>query len=74
MVIVMGVLVAPLAAQQPPRLGTIDFPTSGAPAAQPAFIRGVLYLHSFEYPAAAEAFREASGWIPALSWRTGARR
>ncbi len=40
-------------------LGRISFPTSGAAAAQPAFIRGVLYLHSFEYESAAEAFREA---------------
>jgi tetratricopeptide (TPR) repeat protein len=42
-----------------PRLGTITFPTSGAPAAQASFVRGVLYLHSFEYAAAAAAFKEA---------------
>src|SRR5437763_15487397 len=41
------------------RLGTIDFPTSGAPAARAPFIRGVLLLHSFEYGDAARAFREA---------------
>ena len=29
-------------------LGVIDFPTSGSPAAQPLFIKGVLLLHSFE--------------------------
>ncbi len=52
------VLAAPLAAQEP-KLGTITFPTSGAASAQPAFIRGVLYLHSFEYASAAAAFREA---------------
>ena len=40
-------------------LGTISFPNSGGAAAQPSFIRGVLLLHSFEYPRAAEAFREA---------------
>ena len=40
-------------------LGTIDFPTSAGPAAQQAFVRGVLYLHSFEYAPAAVAFREA---------------
>ncbi len=40
-------------------LGAIDFPTSGSVAAQPHFIRGVLFLHSFEYDDAAEAFREA---------------
>ena len=40
-------------------LGEIEFPTSGAPDAQPAFIRGVLYMHSFEYDHAAVAFRQA---------------
>jgi tetratricopeptide (TPR) repeat protein len=44
---------------QPAKLGTIDFPTSGSPAAQPHFIRGVLFLHSFEYESAAAEFREA---------------
>lgn len=42
-----------------PRLGTIDFPTSGSAAAQPFFVRGILYLHSFEYDSAAKSFREA---------------
>ena len=46
---------------QTPRLGTIDFPTSGSSAAQPLFLRGVLYLHSFEYESAARAFREEIG-------------
>src|SRR5687768_1283109 len=40
-------------------LGTIDFPTSGSPAAQPHFIKGVLLMHSFEYDDAREAFVEA---------------
>ena len=40
-------------------LGEIDFPTSGAPGATPEFIRGVLYMHSFEYDLAAAAFRQA---------------
>src|SRR5471032_815839 len=40
-------------------LGSVSFPTSGQAAAQPAFIRGVLLLHSFEYTPAAEAFRQA---------------
>lgn len=52
-------LAATLLAAQTPRLGTIEFPTSGAPAAQAPFIRGVLLLHSFEYRDAAEAFRDA---------------
>ena len=40
-------------------LGKIDFPTSGTQDAKLAFIRGVLYMHSFEYDHAAVAFREA---------------
>jgi len=52
---------------QEPRLGTIDFPTSGEPAAQAAFIRGVLYLHSFEYASAAQAFREAQRLQPGFA-------
>jgi tetratricopeptide (TPR) repeat protein len=44
---------------QASRLGTIDFPTSGSAPAQLHFIRGVLFLHSFEYDSAAHEFREA---------------
>jgi tetratricopeptide (TPR) repeat protein len=40
-------------------LGTLDFPNSGAPEAQDAFVRGVLLLHSFEYDDAKAAFVEA---------------
>jgi tetratricopeptide (TPR) repeat protein len=40
-------------------LGVIDFPTSGSPAAQPLFIKGVLLMHSFEYDDAREAFVDA---------------
>jgi tetratricopeptide (TPR) repeat protein len=56
-----------LFAQPPARLGTIHFPTSGAPNAQPLFIRGVLYLHSFEYDSAAKAFREAQRLDPTFA-------
>lgn len=59
-------LAAPLAAQAP-RLGTIDFPTSGAPAAQREFITGVLYLHSFEYERAVQAFRRAERLDPGFA-------
>ncbi len=52
---------SPLSAQ---RLGTITFPTSGPAAAQDAFVRGVLFLHSFEYESAATAFREAQRLAP----------
>ena len=41
------------------RLGTIVFPTSGAPEAQTAFLRGVAWLHSFEYEEAFLEFRDA---------------
>ena len=41
-------------------LGRISFPTSGSAAAQPAFIRGVLLLHSFEYDDAIAAFRRGA--------------
>lgn len=39
--------------------GEIDFPTSANQAARPAFIQGVLYLHNFHYPQAAQAFQQA---------------
>jgi len=40
-------------------LWILEFPTSGAPEATPDFVLGVLYMHSFEYDLAAEAFRRA---------------
>jgi tetratricopeptide (TPR) repeat protein len=49
------------------RLGSLAFPNSGAAAAQPAFLRGVLYLHSFEYDRAAGAFREAQEADPGFA-------
>jgi len=48
-------------------LGTIDFPTSGSPAAQPLFIKGVLLMHSFEYDDAREAFAEAQKADPGFA-------
>jgi len=56
-----------LLSAQRPRLGTIDFPTSGAPAAQAQFTRGVLLLHSFEYQDAAQAFHAAQRIDPAFA-------
>jgi tetratricopeptide (TPR) repeat protein len=52
---------------QPPSLGRISFPNSGSAAAQPAFIRGVLLLHSFEYDDAIEAFRQAQRADPGFA-------
>ena len=40
-------------------LTPLRFPTSGSPAAQPSFLRGVTALHNFEYEDAVEAFRDA---------------
>ncbi|MFA5911407.1 MAG: hypothetical protein WC815_21735 [Vicinamibacterales bacterium] len=48
-------------------LGRIDFPTSGSAAAQPAFIKGVLLMHSFEYDDAKEAFLEAQKADPGFA-------
>ncbi len=61
---------AALSAQPRPAaepLGRIAFPTSGAAAAQPLFIRGVLFLHSFEYDAAIDAFRQAQKADPGFA-------
>src|SRR5687767_87523 len=57
LVALLAVCLGPPATSQ--ELGTIDFPTSGSPAAQPHFIKGVLLMHSFEYDDAREAFVEA---------------
>jgi tetratricopeptide (TPR) repeat protein len=48
-------------------LGVLDFPNSGAEAAQDAFTRGVLLLHSFEYRDAREAFVEAQAIDPGFA-------
>ncbi len=46
-------------------LGTLTFPVSSrVPEARGAFVRGVLLLHLFEYPAAAQAFRDAERLDP----------
>jgi tetratricopeptide (TPR) repeat protein len=63
----MALLLVRVAAAQTPHLGTIDFPNSGAAAAQPAFFRGVLLLHSFEYGPAAAAFQEAERRDPGFA-------
>jgi tetratricopeptide (TPR) repeat protein len=58
-------LISPVVSAQ--ELGSIDFPTSGSPAAQPLFIKGVLLMHSFEYDDAREAFVEAQKADPAFA-------
>ncbi len=41
------------------QFGSITFPTSGAPAAQAAFLTGVKALHNFQFDEAAVAFKQA---------------
>ena len=48
-------------------LGSIEFPTSGSAVAQPAFIKGVLLMHSFEYDDAKDAFVEAQKADPGFA-------
>src|ERR1019366_9725626 len=48
-------------------LGTTHFPNSGARAAQPAFLRGLLLLHSFEYAAARQSFQAAERTDPGFA-------
>jgi len=52
------------ATDAPADLGSIQFPNSGAAAAQETFLRGVLLLHSFEFEDARESFQEAQGRDP----------
>lgn len=58
-------LAAPARAAE--RLGKVDFPTSGSPAAQEHFLRGVAALHSFGYDDAADAFRAAQKAEPGFA-------
>jgi tetratricopeptide (TPR) repeat protein len=60
----LSALTAPLASQQ---FGTITFPTSGAAAAQEAFVTGVKALHNFEFDEAALAFQRAQKADPAFA-------
>jgi len=48
-------------------LGHISFPNSGSAAAQAPFVRGVLFLHNFEYDDAIAAFREAERADPSFA-------
>ena len=54
-------------AEPPLILGVLEFPTSGDPAAQEAFERGVMLLHSFEYDDARTAFLEAQAIDPGFA-------
>ncbi len=64
---VVAVVLAASGARAQNELGSIEFPTSGSAAAQPAFIKGVLLMHSFEYDDAKEAFVEAQKADPGFA-------
>ena len=57
-VIALPVLVAPASAQLE-NVGNLSFPTSGSPAAQQHFLRGVAILHSFGWKQAIAEFKLA---------------
>jgi tetratricopeptide (TPR) repeat protein len=59
-ILVSTILVFSTATAQTSQLGKVDFPTSGSPAAQTHFLRGLAALHSFWYEEALEAFREST--------------
>jgi hypothetical protein len=54
-------------AVETPTLGALDFPNSGAAAAQEAFQTGVLALHSFWYPEARDRFQRAQRLDPGFA-------
>ena len=56
--LVVLALSAPVSAQFE-NVGTISFPTSGSPQAQPHFLRGVAILHSFGWKQAIAEFKLA---------------
>ncbi len=75
--LVIGLLSLPSAAQQPEKLGTVNFPTSCNAAAQAQFVRAVALLHSFWFSYATKGFEAAAqadptcgiaAWGAAVSW------
>jgi tetratricopeptide (TPR) repeat protein len=50
-----------------PSVATLTFPNSGAPGAQPLFLRGVAWLHSFGYEDAIDAFVAAQRIDPGFA-------
>jgi tetratricopeptide (TPR) repeat protein len=61
---ILAFLVTVTVNAQQSQLGRVDFPTSGSPAAQAHFLRGLAALHSFWYEEALEAFRESTRTDP----------
>jgi tetratricopeptide (TPR) repeat protein len=67
LVLLLVLTPCPGVAAQTTGLGSVSFPTSGSARAQPAFLRGLALLHSFEYDDAADAFREAQRLDPGFA-------
>lgn len=65
--ILLGLALLAVVSVYPQELGTISFPTSGAAAAQPAFLEGVKQLHSFQFDEAAVAFQKAQQIDPGFA-------
>ena len=59
----LALSIAPVSAQFE-NVGTISFPTSGSPAAQQHFLRGVAILHSFGWKQAITEFQAAQKLQP----------
>ena len=75
--LIAGSMMLPLAVHAQEDYGMTEFEASGAAEAQPAFLRGLLQLHNFEYPDARASFQEALAidpdfgmayWGEALTW------
>jgi tetratricopeptide (TPR) repeat protein len=64
---ILAVIVALAARPASQEFGSISFPTSGAAAAQEAFLTGVKALHNFQFDEAAEAFQRAQKADPAFA-------
>jgi len=65
--IAVAAVLAWSAAPATQQFGSITFPTSGAPAAQQAFLTGVKALHNFQFDEAAVAFQQAQQADPAFA-------
>ena len=78
--LIVGSVMLSLAVKAQENYGMTNFEATGAAEAQPAFLRGLLQLHNFEYPDARDSFQEALAidpdfgmayWGEALSWEHG---
>jgi tetratricopeptide (TPR) repeat protein len=65
--VTLAVLLAVVARPASQEFGSITFPTSGAPAAQDAFLTGVKALHNFQFDEAAVAFQRAQKADPTFA-------